>query len=213
MNCITLSVPTASLLFLFVGVAPVARAGTIDVAISGTLGPVLEGEDPWHHPGGDTFTLTGVLPENSVPVSSTADSATYSIPDLTLMFGSLSPVASNALLTFTDPASGPETVSLAFTATEDGYSPSLVATLQFAEGALHGANLQDLVAKFSESESTLSFSLTGVSRTTEFTVGLTGSLSVNGVGNPSNVPEPGTTTLLAGGLLALGWKGIKRHGQ
>jgi hypothetical protein len=189
LTCMALSIP--------------ARAGTITLETSGTLGPLMSGIDPLKLNGG-SFLVTGMLDQSSAPTSITADSATYSIPgtlDITvgdLDFGNLF-----GTLTLVDPSSGPDTVALDFSVSELGFVPIVTATLSLPAGTLNGTGLQDYSASVSEPDSMFTFQLPAGSSLLTGTLGITGVTSASSETSPSGVPEPGTIGLLAGGLLAV----------
>jgi hypothetical protein len=180
-----------------------ARAGTVTLITSGTLGPLMSGIDPLKLNGG-SFVVTGTIDQNSAPTSVTADSATYSIPgtlDITvgeLDFGNLF-----GTMTLTDPSSGPDIVAFDFTVSELGFVPIVTATLLLPEGTLNGTELQNYSASVSEPDSMFTFQLPAGSSLLTGTLGITGVTSASLGTSPSGVPEPGTLALLAGGLLAV----------
>lgn len=185
----------------FMALSLPARAGTITLETSGTLGPLISGIDPLNLNGG-SFFVTGTIDQNSAPTSITADSATYSIPGtLDITVGALDFSGFFGAMTLTDPSSGPDTVALDFMVSELGFVPVVTATMSLPEGTLIGTGLQDYSASISQPDSTFSFQLLGVSTSLTGTLGITGVTSAST--SPSAVPEPGTMGLLACGLLAV----------
>jgi hypothetical protein len=185
-----------------------ARAGTISFDITGTLGPVLSGIDPLKF-AGQTFTASGSLDESTPPAGTTADSATYDIPGgILISLGAVTLNGFNTALTLTAPPSGPDTMFLEFSVTELSFTPDVMAILSLPEGTLNGTGLQNFSASVSQPDSSLTFVLPGVSTVITGTLGVTGTASMSGATAPppSGVPEPATMTLLAGGLIVIGWK-------
>ena len=182
-----------------------ARAGTVSFDVSGMLGPVLDGIDPLKF-AGQAFTATGSLDENTLPIGTTADSATYGIPgDILISLGAVTLNGFNATLTLAAPPSGPDTMALDFSVTELSFTPVVSAILSFPEGTLNGTGLQNFSVNVTQPDSSLKFDLPGVSTVISGTLGITGTASMSGatVPPPSGVPEPATMSLLAGGLLAV----------
>ena len=178
-----------------------AQASSIGLETAGQLGPLLNGIDPLGLAGQD-FLLTLSLPLDSLPISKTSDSATYSIPGtLNITIGALNFSGFYGNLTLTDPPSGPDTVGLDFLVSELGFVPVVTTTLVLADGTLNGTGLQNYTANVSQPDSTFSFELIGGSNMLGGTLGVTGTTSAFGA--PSGVPESGTIALLAGGLLAV----------
>jgi hypothetical protein len=189
LSCVALSLP--------------ARAGTITLETSGTLGPLLSGIDPLKLNGG-SFLVMGTIDANSSPIGTTADSATYTLPGtLDITIGALDFSGFFGTMTLTDAASGPDTVVLDFLVSELGFVPVVSATLSLPEGTLSGTGLQNYSANIFEPDSTFSFQLVGGSSLLTGTLGITGVTSASGGTLPSTVPEPGTIGLLAAGLLAV----------
>jgi hypothetical protein len=154
-----------------------------------------------------TFTATGTIDQNTAPISTTADSATYNLPaDLQITLGLLNFTGYSPTLTLIDPPSGPDTMSLNFTVIEAGFKPDVNATLSLPEGTLNGAGLQTFWVNVSQPDSSFSFSLPIGEVLYAGTLGITGTASITGeTPPPSGVPEPATMGLLAAGLLAVGF--------
>jgi PEP-CTERM motif len=185
------------------------HAGTLTFQTVGTLGPLLSGLDPLGF-SGDSFTLSGTLASDAVPVSTTADSATYDFADdLQIMLGAFPLTGYFATITFTDAPTGPDLVSVDFNAVEFSFTPIINATLSLPEGTLNGTGIQNFSAPVSQPDSNFSFTLPGTSQVILGTLGITGTASLAG-GSPSSVPEPGTLALLAAGLLAIGGRAFAR---
>jgi len=194
--------------FLFTAPAVPAHASSIGLDIEGVLGPVLAGSDRIGL-SGLYFSLTGVIDQDSSPVRVTADSATYNLPEgLEIAVGNLVLTGYNATLTLTDPAYGPDMLTVAFGVTEFNFTPDAWATLFLPAGTLDGTGLQDFWAYVSQPDSTLSYSIPGVDDEITATLGVTGIVSMSG-GAPSNAPEPTTIGLLAGGLLAVALHAVR----
>src|ERR1035438_4542016 len=65
--------------FLILVTLPVpAAAGTLSFDVSGVLGPVLQGPDPIQLAGA-TFTATGAIDPEALPIGISGDSATYDL--------------------------------------------------------------------------------------------------------------------------------------
>lgn len=199
----TLCVFTLSLVSL--GLSIPARAGTVAFGTSGTLGPVLSGSDPLQL-SGRTFSLTGAIDPHAVPISTTGDSATYDVPvNLDIMIGNAPPLTGYfATITLTDPASGPDTMTIDFNVVEFNFTPIVGATLTLPDGTLHGTGIQNFLANVSQPDSGFFFTLPGGSQSISGTLGVTGTAYIGTA--PSGVPEPGTISLLIGGLLVVGCK-------
>jgi len=186
----------------FVALSSPARAGSIDLNTSGTLGPVISGIDPLHLNGGN-FLVTGSIDQNTAPISITADSATYSIPgNLDVSVGTLVFSGFYGTMTLTDPSSGPDTLAFSFMVSDLGFVPVVTATMSLPEGTLNGTGLQEFSADVSQPDSVFAFQLLGVSTAVTGALGITGVTSATLATSPSAVPEPGTLGSLAGGLLA-----------
>jgi hypothetical protein len=180
------------------------QAGTLTFQTVGTLGPLLSGVDPLGL-AGDSFSLSGSIPQNAVPMSTTFDSATYAFgSDLTIQLGSFPLTGYNATITLTDPSSGPDLVSVDFNAVEFSFTPIINATLSLPDGTLNSTGLQNFSTAVSQPASSFSFTLPGTSQVLFGNVGITGTTSLTG--GSSSVPEPAIVALLAGGLLVVGWK-------
>jgi len=200
------SAPVVLTLFLLLAVLAIpVQASTLALDITGTLGPSLFGTDRLGL-SGIGFTLTGVIDQGLSPIYTTADSATYSLPgDLEIALGLAHLVLTgyNATLTLTDPASGPDILEIGFGATEFNFNPDVTATLYLPPGTLHGTGLQDFWAYVSQPDSSLSYTIPGVTDEVEDTLGVTGTVTLSGGAPSSGVPEPATIGLLAVGLLAV----------
>lgn len=193
-----------SSLLLLAALAIPLQASTLALDVNGVLGPVLSGSDRLGLTG-LYFTLSAVIDQNSSPVRTTADSATYSVPgSLEIELGNLILTGYNATLTLTDPGSGPDVMSIAFGVTEFNFTPDAYATLSLPAGTLQGTGLQDFWAYVSQPDSSLSYFIPGVTDQVMGTLGVTGTASLGG--GPSGVPEPSTIGLLAAGLLAVATK-------
>jgi len=187
-------------LLLFIAVSIPMYAGTVNFGATGTLGPLLDGIDPLGL-NGDSFTLTGSINQNAVPISVSSDSATYNVPvDLNVIVGSLNLTGYYATLTLTDPLSGPDTMTLAFSVVNIPFDPEVTATLLLPDGTLHGTGIQNFSANVSQPDSNLFFQLIGTSQASSGTLGITGTTYIGSP--PSGVPEPATVSLLAAGLVA-----------
>jgi len=202
-----------ALALLCAAFAPLARAGTVTFDVSGTLGPVLAGSDPFNF---DTqpFEASGSLDANTPPSGTTANSATYDIPgNIQITVGPLGPsvlTGYNGQLTLIAPPSGPDTMMLSFSVsvTELYTAPDVIASLSLPEGTLNGTGLQSFQADVSQPDSYFLFSLQGVSEAFTGQLGITGTASMSDgtPPPPPGVPEPATMSLLAGGVLVLGLK-------
>ncbi|MFN7993678.1 MAG: PEP-CTERM sorting domain-containing protein [Bryobacteraceae bacterium] len=191
-----------ALVLLLTGFSRPVSAGMIGFDISGTLGPVLTGIDPLHLDG-SAFSATGSIDQNAVPISTTENSATYLLPaPIQVIAGNINISGYNASLTVTDSSSGPDIISLDFSAVEVIFTPDVNATLSLPDGTLTGTGIQNFFADFSQPDSTFSFTLPGVSDLVSGTLGVTGTVNMGG-GAPSGVPEPGTAAMMLGGLAAV----------
>ena len=200
-----------ALALVFAAFALPAQAGTITFDVSGTLGPVLAGSDPFNF-GTQPFEASGSLDANTPPSGTTTYSATYDIPgNIQITVGPLGPsvlTAYNGQLTLIAPPSGPDTMMLSFSVsvTELYVTPDVIASLSLPEGTLNGTGLQSFQADVSQPDSYFLFSLQGVSEAFTGQLGITGTASMSGGTPPPEVPEPATVSLLAGGVLVLGLK-------
>ena len=190
----------------FAALAMPADASSIALDVNGVLGPVLGGSDRLGLTG-LYFTLTGVMDQDAAPISTTADSATYSVPGtLQIALGNLMLTGYGATLTLTDAPSGPDLVTIAFDVTEFNFNPDVWATLSLPPDTLQGTGIQDFTASVSQPDSSFSYFIPGVSDEILATLGVTGTVSMSGGTPPSGVPEPGTISLLAAGLAAVASK-------
>jgi|ERR1019366_126095 hypothetical protein len=177
-----------------------AFAGTLDIDVNGVLGPVLQGADPIGLTG-VTFTATGAIDANAVPIGIAGDSYTYDLSgNLQIMLGKLTLTGYNPELTITAPPSGPDTAVLDFGVTEFGFTPLVEAYLTLPPGTLNGTEIQKFWASVSQPDSSLTYTVPGEEAVIYGTLGITGSASIGGT-PPSSAPEPGTVSLLAAGLV------------
>jgi hypothetical protein len=174
-------------------------AGTLDIDITGLLGPVLQGSDPIHLAGVD-FSATGEIDANAVPIFVAGDSSTYDlVGNLQITLGQLALTGYNPQLTITTPPSGPDTAVIDFGIVEFGFTPVAEAFLTLPQGTLSSSAVQPFGASLSEPDSNLSYTVPGQEDAIYATLGITGNVSVGGVA-PASAPEPGTIGLLAAGL-------------
>jgi hypothetical protein len=194
---------------LFLGLAalpPPADAGLLSIDVSGVLGPVLQGSDPIHL-AGDTFTATGEIDANAVPIGASGGSAIYDLSgNLQIALGHLNLTGYDPMLTITAPSSGPDTVFLDFSVVEYSFTPDVIAEFTLPAGTLDGTGVQSFWANVSEPGATLSYSVAGGTQDVTGTLGITGNVSFGGA-PASSAPEPGTLCLLAAGtVVAIGMK-------
>jgi len=174
-------------------------AGTLEIDVNGVLGPVLLGSDPINIAGA-TFTATGAIDPNAVPIGIAGNSYTYLLSgDLQITLGKLTLTGYDPELTITAPASGPDTAVLDFGVFEFGFTPQVEAFLTLPPGTLKGPGIQKFSAIISQPDSSLSYTLPGEELVIYGSVGMTGGASIGGT-PPSGAPEPGTVSLLAVGL-------------
>jgi len=187
-----------------------AAASLLSIDVGGVLGPILQGGDPIHL-AGDTFSATGAIDSNAVPIAASWDSATYDLSgNLQIMLGTLALTGYNAMLTITAPPSGPDAVILDFSVTEFNFTPDAAAFLTLPPGTLDGTEIQKFWVSISEPDGSLSYSVPGLSDVVTGTLGITGDASIGGTAQ-SSAPEPGTAGLLAIGLaLAIAWIGSRQ---
>jgi hypothetical protein len=188
--------------FLILVTLPVpAAAGTLSFDVSGVLGPVLQGPDPIQLAGA-TFTATGAIDPEALPIGISGDSATYDLAgNLQITAGTFILTGYDAMLTMTAPPSGPDTLFLDLRVTEYGFTPEIAAFFRLPSGTLNGTEIQKFWAEVNQPDGSLSFSLVpDMEGTLSGTVGITGSVSIGGTPS-SSAPEPGTAGLLAAGLV------------
>jgi len=187
-----------------------AAAGLLSIDVAGVLGPVLQGADPINL-AGSTFTATGAIDSNAIPISVSGDTAVYALPGtLQITLGQGAFTGYNALLSIIAPSFGPDTAVLDFSLFAFNTTPDATATFLLNEGTFNGTGIQSFSANVIEPDGSLGYSIAGATDNLTGTLGITGSVSVGGV-QPSGVPEPGTFGLLTAGLLAA--IGLKMRGR
>jgi hypothetical protein len=199
--------------FTLVTLPAPGMAGTLDVGVSGVLGPVLEGSDPIYLAGAP-FTATGAIDANAVPIFTAGDSYTYDLlGTVQITLGQLTLTGYNPELTITASASGADTAVLGFGVTEFGFTPVVEAFLALSPGTLNGSGVQPFWSTLSQPDSYLTYAVPGQEDVIYGSLGITGNASIGGA-PPSSAPEPGTVGLLAAGLaLAIAMKNMKMPGR
>src|SRR5579871_1802289 len=178
-------------------------ASTINIDINGTLGPLLAGSDPLNL-AGDLFSAQGSFTDPFTLISGNGSSATYNVPgDLQIQAGNFDLTGYNATLTITDPSSGPDTLTLAFTIIQVITSPQAAVTISLPAGTFGSDNIQNLDVTFSQPDSNLLYSAIGNSAVVSGELGITGAATVTGAGpSGAQTPEPGTLGIVITSLLA-----------
>ena len=204
----------AAALFLALAALPIpAAAGLLSIDVNGVLGPVLQGSDPIHL-AGDTFTATGSIDPNAVPISTSTDAAIYLLSgDLQVLVSNLTLTGYDAMITVIAPPSGPDTVVLDFSVLAYSSTPDVTASFTLPAGTFDGTGIQTFWEYVNEPGGSLGYSVPGATSVLTGTLGITGSVSVGGTPS-SSAPEPGTAGLLAlGTVVALALKMRGREGQ
>jgi len=203
---------TAFFMILAMLPAP-GMAGTLDIDVTGVLGPVLQGSDAIRLSGA-TFTATGAIDASAVPVGISGGAYVYDLSgDVQITLGLLTLTGYNPELILSAPSSGPDTAILDFSVTEYGFAPVVEAFLTLPAGTLIGSGVQPFTASVSEPDSYVTYALPGEEDVIYASLGITGNASMGGT-PPASAPEPGTVGLLAAGLaLAIAMKNMKKKGH
>jgi hypothetical protein len=203
---------TAFFMILAMLPAP-GMAGTLDIDVTGVLGPVLQGSDAIRLSGA-TFTATGAIDASAVPVGISGGAYVYDLSgDVQITLGLLTLTGYNPELILSAPSSGPDTAILDFSVTEYGFAPVVEAFLTLPPGTLNGPGVQPFSASVSEPDSYVTYALPGEEDVIYASLGITGNASMGGT-PPASAPEPGTVGLLAAGLaLAIAMKNMKKKGH
>jgi len=119
---------------LVLGLCPLLSATTINMVISGTLGPVLSGSDPLGG-NGQSGSINVAVSESLKPTSRSGSTVTYTLPPgaITVVIGGTtygSP--NNSTMKITAPASGSDVVVLSTKVTYHGISGTVVGTAYLA---------------------------------------------------------------------------------
>jgi hypothetical protein len=132
----------SSATIFILGISPVlaqsvAPDTTLTINITGTVGPILSGSDPLGANGG-SGALTVVASESLSPTSTTANSATYTLPP-----GAITGTVGGTTFTTTTaskmrvvlPSQGPDTVILMASVKEFGVTVTVIGTVALRHGS------------------------------------------------------------------------------
>ncbi|MGA2131156.1 MAG: hypothetical protein ABSH50_02490 [Bryobacteraceae bacterium] len=199
-------------LLMLAAMAAPAQAGLISLNISGAFGPLMAGDDPLKL-AGQGFVVYGTFSAGLLPIAAAGDSATYALPDtLQIVVAGLTLTAYDAVLTISDPVSGPDAVHLSFSVIPLSFSPDVYTILELPEGTLDGTGIQDFSSGFSAPASSLTYQAFGTSTVLSGELGIAGSVSLAGA-RGAETPEPDPVSLLGIGLAGIGCVARKRRYQ
>ncbi len=168
---------------------PLLAAAGITYTISGTLGPVLSGSDPLGA-NGETGVLTIVVNQALTPTSTTATSATYTLPagSITVVIGGTTyGTTGNPTIKYNVPASGPDSIVVNATVNVSGIPGTVVGTAYLAHGSFSKAVFKHPI-KFTPTPQTLKPAATagGPGSQVKYTVPLLGTTVLGLSGTASN---------------------------
>jgi hypothetical protein len=126
-----------------VAVCPLLAQTTLSINVKGTVGAVLSGSDPLGASGG-SGQLTVTASESLTPTSTTATSATYTLPPGAIT-GTVSGITftttSNSTMKMIFPATGPDYLVLIAVIKEFGVNIQVVGTANLKHGSYTSAVL------------------------------------------------------------------------
>ena len=131
---------TAVLIF---GAFPLLAAKNLTYTISGTLNPLISGDDPLSMKGSNAI-LTVAASESLTPHKSTNHTATYIVPTgaVSLLLGTTTYLSTTAAsLEYDVPASGKDTVTVTTDFTVYGYTITTITTIVLKAGSFTNAAL------------------------------------------------------------------------
>ena len=121
---------------LILALAPLSAAG-IKYTITGTMGPVLSGSDPLGADG-ESGEVIALVSNTLTPTSTTATSATYSLPAgaVTVIINGTTYKSGKSTLAYSFPPAGPDNMVFSAKVSVDGIPATVVATVALAKGSL-----------------------------------------------------------------------------
>jgi len=174
---------------LLLGICPLLGAANITYTITGTLGPILSGSDPLGA-NGETGTVTAVVSQSLHPTSTTATSATYTLPQgaiSVIIGGTTYGTQGPATLIYNFPASGPATLVCSAKVSVDGLTGTVTLTASLAHGSIP-SSVTSHPAKFKPSPQTLKAATKagGAGSQVKYSVPLLGTTVLGLAGTASN---------------------------
>jgi hypothetical protein len=173
---------------LILGLCPL-MAQSITYTITGTLGPILSGSDPLGA-NGETGTLTIVAGSTLTPKSTTATTATYTLPvgAITVNIGgTVYGTTGTSTLEYSFPTAGPDKMVVTTKITDDGITGTVVGTAQLAKGSFKAA-VKKHPTKFTPASQTLKAAAKagGAGSQVKYTASILGTTVLGLAGTASN---------------------------